>query len=874
LADCPAGSLVISEALRRHVQGLFALEPYGADALRVLGEARTASRFEALHGAIVTPFVGREEEVALLLRRWVRAKAGEGRVVHVMGEAGIGKSRLLRELSERLAGEAHRLITYVCAPHWQDSPLYPFVNQIERAAGFGHADRAEDRLDKLATLFAEPDALTLMAKLLSIPPCGRLRPIALSPRQLRERTMEVLITHALQQSQSAPTLFAFEDVQWIDPTSREVLEGLAERLRDRQALLIIIARPEFTPNWSGGSMVETLTLTRLEEAEIADLVIAAGGATLTAELRRGIALRSDGVPLFAEELTRSVLETGGTGQAQLPSSLQDLLMSRLDRSPKALDVARVCATVGQSCPHAVLAITAAQPESDWSTALGSLIASGLLIRQGSPPQATYTFKHALVQSAAYESLPKLKRAAMHGQIALALRAVEPDIETANPSTLAFHYERAGQTELAVGHCIRAGQQALSRSGLAEAETLFRRALSLAESLPDSIAQREHQLDALVALAQLLTAVRGLAVPGVGEIYSRARELCHQINRPHQLWPVLWGQWIYQTLRLDMDQGQRTVVEFERRAEQQGSAAFRVLSNRMRGLFHLILGEFDPALEAFERGLAHHDPAHRSIYATVTTQDTLVNLLAMSSLASACGGNPSRARSRLDAALDEARRVSHALTTSLALWWVWQTGWCARFDVAELLQLADRLLAQSGEHGFAYWHGIALAARGWCVAATGNTTEGIGLLIDGLNELRNTGTRLFVPMILTLLADAERLAGEPRTALEHTEEAELAIAQTQHRLIGAETLRLRGDLLNLTGDQVAAETSYHDAIALARRQRARLFELRAATSLALLWSVQGRRKKAHDLLAPVFAWFAEGPKFPDLETARPLLAELT
>jgi predicted ATPase len=486
------------------VGNLFELEDLGSQELKgiagpvrawaALRPASVESRFEAMHASALTELVGREEELELLLRRWSRAKTGEGQVVLLSGEPGIGKSRLTAALLERLATEPHTRLRYFCSPQHTDSALYPIISQMERAAGFAHDDTAKAKLDKLDTLLAQSftprqDA-ALIAEMLSLPNDGRYPTLELAAQQRRQKTLEALTAQLEALSRSNPVLMIFEDVHWIDPTSLEALGRTVARIRTLSALLIITYRPEFAPPWIGQPHVTALTINRLGDWEIAAMIdLVTGNKALPASIRLDIIERTDGIPLFVEEMTKAVLEAESQGDAQqtaaaippsalaVPASLHASLMARLDRLGSAKDVAQIGAAIGRECSHPLLAAVVAEPEAELQSALDRLMTAGLLFRQGAPPHATYLFKHALVQDAAYGSLLREPRRALHARIAETLESQFSEVAENQPELLARHCSEAGLIEKAAGLWGKAGQRSLARSALIEAIGQLTRALA-------------------------------------------------------------------------------------------------------------------------------------------------------------------------------------------------------------------------------------------------------------------------------------------------------------------------------------------------------------------------------------------------------------
>ena len=514
------------------------------------------------------------------------------------------------------------------------------------------------------------------------------------------------------------------------------------------------------------------------------------------------------------------------------------------------------------------------PQPQLDDALAQLVGAELIYRRGTPPDAEYIFKHALVQDAAYSTLLRSRRQQLHARIAATLEDRFPEIVAAQPALLAHHCEEAGLAEKAVEYWLAAARQAWGRSALAEAVALLRRGLALVPALPDGDWRREREFDLQIALAQALIASRGWGSPEMGEAYARARELAATVNRPRDLMFPLWGQFTYHWARADLKRARQLAEEMVGLGEDSGDVPTQVMGCDISGLACLFAGEFTAAREHVERGLAGYDPAHRVFYAELLPNDMLVQLLTHLPLPLVCLGDIDQALSRRDAALAEARRLSHPLTLAATLRYAWMADWCIRSDSSSLLQNTDELLALAAEHGL----GLPLRVlgpvqRGWCLAALGRADEGIPLLSAGLAGWQELGFYIGGPLHLTLLADACRMAGQLQAALGHLAEAERLADETGDRWALAETVRLRGDLLLSMGDPTAAEASYGEALALAQQQSAKLWELCTAMSLARLWRDQSKRAQAHALLAPVYGWFTEGFCTPVLREAKALLEEL-
>jgi class 3 adenylate cyclase len=543
--------VVIAESTRKLVGNLFELEDLGPQELKgisgpmrawaALRPASVEGRFEAFHASGLTELVGREEELELVLRRWSRAKTGEGQVVLLSGEAGIGKSRLTAALLERLAAEPHTRLRYFCSPQHTDSAFYPIISQMERAAGLAHDDSRQAKLDKLDAVLAQSftprqDA-ALFAEMLSLPSDGRYPALELPPQQRRQRTLEALTTQIEALSRQRPVLMIFEDVHWIDPTSLEALGRAADRIRTLGALLIVTYRPEFESPWIGRPHVSAVTLNRLGVREIASMINGVtGNKPLPESIRQDIIERTDGIPLFVEEMTKAVLEAEGEGETRrtvasvpsparaVPASLHASLMARLDRLGPAKEVAQIAAALGREFLHALLAAVVRKPDVELRSALDRLTEAGLLFRQGAPPHATYLFKHALVQDAAYSTLLREPRRALHARIADTLESQFTEIAESQPELVARHCTEAGQIEKAASLWGKAGQRSLERSALVEAVEQLTRALDQIATLPGTPVLRREQIKLQAALITPLIHVKGYAAAETKAAAERARLL--------------------------------------------------------------------------------------------------------------------------------------------------------------------------------------------------------------------------------------------------------------------------------------------------------------------------------------------------------------
>jgi class 3 adenylate cyclase/predicted ATPase len=891
-------SVVIAESTRKLLGNLFELEDLGARDLKgIAGPVRAwaaqrpssvPSRFEALHGSGLTEFVGREEELDLLVRRWSKAKTGEGQVVLLSGEPGIGKSRLTAALLERLTGEPHTRLRYFSSPQHSDSALYAMiVGQLERAAGFEYEDTSHAKLDKLDALLAQSstplEEVALFAEMLSLPNDGRYPRHELTPQQRRQRTLEACVAQIEALSRQKPVLMIFEDVHWIDPTSLEALGRVVDRIRRLRGLLIVTYRPEFEPPWIGRPHVAALVLNRLGERDVVAMIEGVtGNKPLPTNIRTEIIERTDGIPLFVEEMTKAVLEAESdpatttapirSSVLAVPATLHASLMARLDRLGAAKEVAQIGAAIGREFSHALLASTVQNPEAELAPALDRLTQSGLLFRQGVPPHATYQFKHALVQDAAYSMLVRNRRQQLHARIAAMMEGQFPEIVKAQPELLARHCTEAGSFEKAIGYWLKAGQQEVARWAMNEAVAQFRKGLDLLFRMPDDVARQERELDLQIELGRALFATKGYAAPEAGEAFARARQLCELLNRPPRL-EVLIGQFEFHIGRGELQQAERHAEAMYCVGEAHNDLRWKAAGLACRGFISFLRGRFTDARANYEDAIGLWDPMYRPSVAS--PDDPHVGCLIILSRTLLCLGYVDQARLRRDEALAEARRIS-PYNWTYALCDAWPGDWAlmGAKEARTTLQSAEQALTSSREQALPMFLGVGHIMHGWCMGAVGQAEEGIPLLVQGIAIRRAAGTTLLLPFFLTTLAEVYGMAARPKEGLDCLAEAAAVVETTRDRWAEAEMHRMRGTLLLSMHDQAAAEDSFHEALAVAQRQNAKSWELRAAMSMARLWRDQGKRNEARDLLAPVFRWFTEGFDTLDLKEARALLDELS
>jgi class 3 adenylate cyclase/predicted ATPase len=891
-------TVIIAESTRKLLGNLFELEDIGAKDLKgitgsvrawaALRAASVESRFEALHAGGVTELVGREEELNLLLRRWSKAKTGDGQVVLLSGEAGIGKSRLTAALFEAISPEPHSRLRHSCSPHRTDSALYPTIRHFERAAGFTLDDTTQTKLDKLDTLLAQSSTsahdATLFADLLSLPNDGRYPELELSPQQRRQRTLDALVSQVAALSRQNPLLIIFEDAHWTDPTGLELFSRIIDKIPTLRVLLLITFRPEFEASWVGQPHVTALTINRMTRHEVDAMIErSVDSRPLSADIRQNIIERSDGIPLFVEEMTKAALEAEGEREARqtiapvplsvpvVPASLHASLMARLDRLGSAKEVAQVGATLGREFSHAQLAAVVRKPEAELQSALDRIVAAGLLFKQGAPPNAAYLFKHALVLDAAYSTLLRSRRQQLHSRIVTAIEGQFPEIVEAQPEVLARHCAEAGSVEKAVGYWLKAGQQAIARWAMAEGVAQLRKGLDLLSGMPDDAARLEREIDLQVKLGQALSATKGYAAPEAGEAFARAHELCELLSWPPRL-EVLTGQFVFRLGRGELQQAEHYAQGLCRLGEARNDPRWNAAGLASTAFISFLQGRFTDARVYYENAIGLWDSLYRP--SVVSPDDPHVASLIILSRTLLCLGYVDQARLRRDEALAEARRIS-PYNRIYALCDAWPGDWAIEGakEARTMLQSAEQALANSRDQSFPMFSGLGHIMRGWCLSAIGQAAEGLPLLLQGVAIRRAAGSNLLLAFYLTTLAEAYGMAAQLEEGLNWLAEAAKIMETTNDCWAEAEMHRMRGTLLLSLRERAAAEKSYRQALEVARRQSAKFWELRAAMSLARLWRDQDKPQQARELLAPVYGWFTEGFDTRDLKEAKALLEEL-
>ena len=926
-------TVVMSPVTQRLVQGLFECQDLGAQTLkgiatplslyRVIRESTVQSRFEVAVGLGLTPLVGREEELSLLQRRWTQAKEGTGQVVLLSGEPGIGKSRLVQELKEHVSAEGATRIEFRCSPYHQNSALHPIIDHLQRLLQFARDDSPAVKLEKLQHLlssyrFLQADTLPLLAVLLSLPHPEGYPPITVSPQKQKEKTQAALVAWLVEDAQKAAVFCAWEDMHWADPSTLEVLTLLLDQVPTTRLVALLTFRPEFVPPWGNRSHLSQLTLSRLGRTQVEAMVErVTGGKTLPVEVVQQIVSKTDGVPLFVEELTKTVLESGllreeGNQYVEghdgvplsplaIPSTLQDSLMARLDRLAPVKELVQLGATLGREFSYEMLHVVSSLDEGRLQQGLRQLVETELIYQRGLPPHATYFFKHALIQDTAYQSLLKSKRQQLHQQIAQVLVEQFPETVATQPELVAHHYTAAGLITQAIPYWQRAGERAVQRSASTEAISHLTKGLELLKVLPETRERDEQELSLQITLGSALMAVKGFASPETERTYNRARELCQQVGDTPQLFSVLHGLCGAYT-------NQAKFLTARELGEQMLSLAWNIQDPPLLTAAHFALGqtlfwlgEFALAREHVEQGIALSNPRQHRSYAFIHGQDPGVTCLLIAAVALWNLGYPDQARKRIREALTLAEELSHSYSLALTLLYA---GILHQFcqEGPATQERVEAVMTLCREEGFPYLSARATVLRGWALATQGETEDGIVYIRQGMTALRTIGVEHGQSHFLTLLAEAYGKGEQTKEGLTVLAEALDFVSQTEERFYEAELYRLKGTLTLQSqasprqvedksrtsqntseisntqhpapSTQVEAEACFLKAIEVARHQQAKSLELRAVMSLARLWQSQGKKEEAHEMLAEIYGWFTEGFDTRDLQEAKALLDELS
>jgi class 3 adenylate cyclase/predicted ATPase len=891
-------TLVIGALTYQLLGGVFACQALGTPPLKgvtqslevyqVLHESTARTRLEAVGTSELTPLVGRESEVALLFERWAEVEEGRGHVVLLGGEAGIGKSRLVRLLTEKAATAEWWLTPCQCSPYYQHTAFYPLIDLLERVVlRFDRHEPSTNKLHKLERFLVEngspAEALPLFASLLSIPAGAGYRCPDMSPEEQKPRTMRALLSVLFNIAVKQPVLFVIEDLHWADPTTLELLSLAVKELDAKRILALFTYRPDFQPPWAGRSNVTEMSLLRLPPDQAAELAAhVAQGKRLPEEVLNQVVNNTDGVPLFVEELTKMLLEsgllkerdaryelTGPLPALAIPNTLHDSLMARLDRLAEVKGLAQLCASLGREFNYSLLRDVSVWDEEALRRGLGQLVAAGFVYEQGLPPEATYRFKHALIRDAAYQSLLKSTRQQYHRRIAEALESRFPDTVATHPELLAHHYSEAGLSGEALPYWRAAGQRALERSASREAVSHVRKGLEALSALPDTHERAQQELTLQIMMGAALGATAGQQA--TKQVYARACELARQVGTTPELFPALWGFWYANIARGEMRPARAQAQQFLELAQRQQDSLVLAAGHRMVANTAWWQGELADALEHCRQGLAFYDPKQHRASVVSYGQDSGVVCGWIKALTLWVLGYPDQARHEMAQTLAHARALAHPFSVAQTLHFASHLHQLHREPEAAQ-RYAEQALALCNEHGFEAYGKWCLLPRGWALAQQNRVKEGISDIETGLATRRATRAEAVLPWFLALLGEAHGAVGEFDEGLRTLEEALWWVQHNDEHLYEAEVHRLKGELLigQATPNVAEAEKCFEEALAVSARQGAKSWHLRAANSLGRLWWQQEKQHSARELLEPVYSWFTEGLDTADLRDAKALL----
>lgn len=891
-------TVVISGATARLVEGLCEWRDLGERPLRglskpiavyqVVRESGEWDRFRVAVRRGLSPMVGRQETLEVLLDSWHKAKNGSGQVVLLTGEPGIGKSRLVQELKERIPAEGGSELEFRCSDHFRHSAFYPQIEYFQRQVQTWREERAADKLSRLETLLADhpfgsQEVVPLLAALLSIPLDERYTAWQGSPQRQKQRTQEAIVSGLLQQAAQRPLLVVWEDVQWADPSTLDLLQVLIDRTPSARILVVLTFRPDFVPAWATRPHMKQLSLDRLGRHQAAQLVVElTGDQSLPPGIVQQVLDKTDGIPLFIEELTKMVLETEASSVASrvpnlaIPTTLRDLLMARLDRLGPAKEVAQLGAALGRAFPHEVIRAVWSLDDQALQHGLEQLATAEIISQRGEPPHTRWVFKHALIQDAAYQSLLKSNRLQLHEHIARVLEKRFPETAETQPELIAHHYTQAGLRKEALGYWKRAGQRAFERSAYVEALEHLGQGLALLKALPEGAERAEQELDFHTTRGPGLIATKGYADQEVKDTYVRAQELGDQIGQPSRAFSALRGLWVVHEMRGELQTARELGEQLLSMTSSLPDQASLIEVHRACGNTLFWLGEFGLAREHLEHAIALYQPDTHHTLAFRYGSDPKVVCLFYNALTLWLLGY-------LDQALrqcEEALHTTHLHSLAAA------QNWTAilhqiRGDLSASSEAATAAIAVSQEQGFPHWLAMGRMLQGWAAAMQTPTDDGVRQLEKELAAWRATGSELMRPYFLSLLAEVQQHSGRVADGLGSLDEALRAVEEHGERFYEAELYRRKGESLlaqegggqefrKLSAPSSAAEACFQRAIDIARRQAAKSLELRAAMSLGRLWQAQDRTAEARRLVAEVYEWFGPRLETPDLHQARTLL----
>ena len=897
-------SIVISQATYRLVQGFFECRSKRAHTLKgisrpveifeVISESAARTRLDVAATTGFTPLVGRDNERQSLIRIWEQAKKGKGQVALLSGEAGIGKSRLVYKLKEQVTqGPGAWLTPCQCLAYYQNSSLYPIVDLLERfVLGFQREDTQQQKLSKLEGWlvqygFSLPEAVPLFASLLSIPLGEKYPPLKLTPEQIKQKIFQTLLAVWLKQATMHPLLFVMEDLHWADSSTLELLTLLIDQAPSSRMCVLLTFRPEFTPPWMTGPFITHFTLSRLPHDQTEAMVRRlTHGKALPPEVLKDLVLKTDGVPLFVEELTKMVLESGLLTEQEngfelsgplpplsIPTTLQDSLLARLDKLATVKDVLQLAATIGQEFTYVVLRAVSQMDEIALQYELGRLVRAELLYQSGLLPTAHYTFKHALIQDAAYQQQLRSKRQISHQRIAQVLEKEFHDTVETQPELVAHHYTEAGLLEQALPYWLKAGRRAMERSANVEATSNLTKGIELLKRLGESPERLEQELEFLTTLGPAYQAIKGFGAPEVRQTYTRAQEIIQMVGESPQLFPALWGVWYFHAIRPQEKKAVELGEQLVALAQNLRDQTLLLVAYRSLGASLFVYGEPAKALECLRKGIALYDPQKHSSLAHIYGQDLGVVCRCWASWSLFLLGFPNQAQEMALEALRIGRVLSHPHTLAYTLSSQAMFYLLLR-DTKQGVELAQETFKIAREQGFMFWYAHSSMMLGLFSDST-RVEDGIKQTRGIMAGLQTAGAELLLPMYLIWIAEIFASLEKVEDGLAVVAEGLALVENGEEHSWEADLYRVKGDLLVSQGaDESEAESCYQQAINIAQKQSAKLYELRATMSLSRLWQKQGKTKEACAMLSEIYDWFTEGFDTVDLKEAKTLLESLS
>jgi class 3 adenylate cyclase/predicted ATPase len=902
-AIASTNAVVVSTTTRALAGGLFEYHDLGEHDLkgienpvsvwRVDGEGKTVSRYHAKHSGFVSTLVGREEEFELLQRRWQKSCKGHGEVVLLCGEAGIGKSRLTQAIDEFSSTATNNILRYQCSPHYTNSSLFPVIAKLETYFNFGKEMSADEKLNTIESrlltvgLVVEESA-ALISSLLSIPPGDRYGVSSATPQQQKNQTLEVLSNHIFALSDRQPVLILFEDAHWADPTSLEFLDLIVRGLANRPVMLVINYRPEFQPAWIGEANVSVLSLNKLSLENCTPMIAGiAGGKSLPEQVIQQIMQRTDGVPLFVEELTKTITDSGflketdegyllegDLDQLAIPNTLHDSLMARLDRLGSAKELAQIGAVVGREFSYELIQAVYEQGMLSCDQALEKLLQAGLIFKRGNPPEATYTFKHALIQDAAYASLLKSSCKEIHLRIASKLIEKFPLVVETQPELIAHHYSEAMKYSEALGYWQRAARRAMERSANLGAIAYLNKAIAFFEYLPDSTAQQKFELELQILLMTASIAAIGYGAPETVRVMNRVNELAEIFPASPLIYPALYSQWVLRIIRAEIAQARVVARKLLDLANQQVEVPPKIMGNRMFGISLMYEGDLKDSNPYVDKAIALYDHKEHTGLTYQFGQNPLCATYAHKAVLNQFQGNLDISMNCGEQTVEYARKIEHSNTIAYAIvYGVIVPSMCRR-DIPRIETASRDLIDVSTEHNLPMWLGSAHSYRGWAMYHGGNREAGVAETRRGLDMYFGGGARLDQLLPLAMLAEYEVSSGNHDAGLQIIDDA---ISQSENggeRCYLAELYRVKGTLFAENPDENGqTEQYFQKSLEIACEQGAKWWELRTRTSQLRLLQEQGRPEQGYQQLMELYQWFTSGFDLPDLIEAKELLEQL-